>query len=120
MPNVALGFNILINNYDPNFFYTDKPFARLDYYFLDSFSFVAEYEFFHYYNTAKTVDNTYHFLGASLIYQKKGSELEYKINGTNLLNTTSINDDSFSQFSIITSQYTVQPRYLILSLKYNI
>jgi hypothetical protein len=120
MPNLEIGYNILINNYDGNVFSTDKPFARLDYYFLDSFSFVAEYEFYHYYNTSKTVDNTYDFLNASLIYQKKGSKLEYKISGTNLLNTTSINDDSFSQFSTRTSQYTVQPRYLIFSLKYNL
>lgn len=120
VPNIELGYNKLINNYDGTVFYTDKPFARLDYYFLDSFSFVADYEFYHYYNTAKTVNNTYDFLGASLIYQKKGSKLEYKINGTNLLNTTSINDDSFSQFSTRTSQYKVQPRYLIFSVKYNI
>ena len=64
--------------------------------------------------------NQYDFLSASLIYQKKDSKLEYKLSGTNLLNTTSINDDSFSQFSTRTSQYTVQPRYLIFSLKYNI
>jgi hypothetical protein len=120
LPNLELGYNLVVNNYDNNVFYTDKPFAKLDYYFLNSFSFVAEYEFFHYYNTAKTVNNEYDFLSASLIYQKKDSKFEYKISGTNLLNTKSLNDDSFSQFSTRTSQYTVQPRYVIFSLKYNI
>jgi hypothetical protein len=120
MPNLEVGYTILVNNYDDNVFYTDKPFAKLDYYFLNAFSFVAEYEFYHYYNTAKTVNNEYDFLSASLIYQKKDSKFEYKLSGTNLLNTKSINDDSFSQFSTRTSQYTVQPRYLILSLKYNL
>ncbi|WP_396167924.1 carboxypeptidase-like regulatory domain-containing protein [Flavobacterium sp.] len=120
MPNLELGYNIVINNYADNVFYTDKPFAKLDYYFLNAFSFVAEYEFYHYYNTEKTVNNEYDFLSASLIYQKKDSKFEYKLSGTNLLNTKSINDDSFSQFSTRTSQYTVQPRYLIFSLKYNI
>nr|WP_315145298.1 carboxypeptidase-like regulatory domain-containing protein [uncultured Flavobacterium sp.] len=120
MPNLELGYNIVINNYADNVFYTDKPFAKLDYYFLNAFSFVTEYEFYHYYNTEKTVNNEYDFLSASLIYQKKDSKFEYKISGTNLLNTKSINDDSFSQFSTRTSQYTVQPRYLIFSLKYNI
>jgi len=120
MPNLELGYNVVINNYADNVFYTDKPFAKLDYYFLNAFSFVAEYEFYHYYNTDKTVNNEYDFLSASLIYQKKDSKFEYKISGTNLLNTKSINDDSFSQFSTRTSQYTVQPRYLIFSLKYNI
>ena len=120
MPNLELGYNIVVNNYDSTVFYTDKPFAKLDYYFLNSFSFTAEYEFFHYYNKQKTVNNQYDFLSANLIYQKKNSKYEYKISGTNLLNTTSINDDSFSQFSTRTSQYTVQPRYIIFSLKYNI
>jgi hypothetical protein len=120
LPNLEVGYNIVINDYANSVYYTDRPFAKLDYYFLNSFSLVTEYEFYHYYNTEKSVDNQYDFLSASLIYQKKDSKFEYKISGTNLLNTKSINDDSFSQFSTRTSQYTVQPRYLILSLKYNI
>jgi hypothetical protein len=120
LPNLEVGYNVSINNYANNVYYTDRPFAKLDYYFLNSFSLVTEYEFYHYYNTEKTVNNEYDFLSASLIYQKKNSKFEYKISGTNLLNTKSLNDDSFSQFSARTSQYTVQPRYLILSLKYNI
>lgn len=120
MPNLEVGYNIVINDYANSVYYTDRPFAKLDYYFLNSFSLVTEYEFYHYYNTEKSVNNEYDFLSASLIYQKKDSKFEYKISGTNLLNTKSLNDDSFSQFSTRTSQYTVQPRYLILSLKYNI
>lgn len=120
LPNIELGYNVTINDYNNNTFYTDRPFAKLDYYFLNAFSFVAEYDFYHYYNKDNTVDNEYDFLSASLIYQKKNSKWEYKISGTNLLNTTSLNDDSFSQFTTRTSQYTVQPRYIILSLKYNL
>ena len=120
MPNLELGYNIVTNDYNNTTFYTEKPFAKLDYFFLKSFSFVAEYEFYHYYNNTKTVNNEYDFLTASLIYQKKGSKLEYKVSGTNLLNTTSLNDDNFSQFATRTSQYTVQPRYVIFSLKYNL
>ena len=121
LPNLELGYSLTVNDYNNTKFYTDKPFVKLDYYFLKSFSFVSEYEFYHYYNGDKTVNNEYDFLSASLIYQKtKGSKLEYKISATNLLNTTSLNDDSFSQFSTRTSQYTVQPRYIIFSLKYNL
>lgn len=119
-PNIEFGYNALINKYSGSTYYTDKPFARLDYYFLDSFSFVSEYEFYHYYNGNKTVDNEYDFLSASLIYQKKNSKWEYKVSATNLLNTTYLNDDSFSQFSTRVSQYTVQPRYIIFSMKYNL
>ena len=120
LPNIEFGYNALINKYSGSTYYTDKPFARLDYYFLDSFSFVSEYEFYHYYNGNKTVDNEYDFLSASLIYQKKDSKWEYKISATNLLNTKYLNDDSFSQFSTRVSQYTVQPRYIIFSMKYNL
>jgi len=120
LPNIELGYNMMINDYQGTKFYTEKPSVKLDYYFLDAFSFVTEYEFYHYTNNKKTVDNEYDFLTASLIYQKKGGKMEYKISGTNLLNTTSLNDDSFSQFYSRTSQYTVQPRYLIFSLKYNL
>ena len=120
LPNIEFGYNALINKYSGSTYYTDKPFARLDYYFLNSFSFVSEYEFYHYYNGNKTVDNEYDFLSASLIYQKKDSKWEYKISATNLLNTTYLNDDSFSQFSTRVSQYTVQPRYIIFSMKYNL
>lgn len=119
-PNLEVGYNALINQYSGSTYYTDKPFARLDYYFWNSFSFVSEYEFYHYYNTDKTVDNEYDFLSASLIYQNKDSKWEYKIAATNLLNTRYLNDDSFSQFSTRVSQYTVQPRYIIFSMKYNL
>ncbi|MBF4466662.1 carboxypeptidase-like regulatory domain-containing protein [Flavobacterium sp. LC2016-12] len=119
-PNLELGYNALINQYSGSTYYTDKPFARLDYYFWNSFSFVSEYEFYHYYNSDKTVDNEYDFLSASLIYQKKDSKWEYKLSATNLLNTKYLNDDSFSQFSTRVSQYTVQPRYIIFSMKYNL
>ncbi|HEX9979529.1 MAG TPA: TonB-dependent receptor [Flavobacterium sp.] len=120
LPNIEIGYNISINDYRDQTFFTQRPTARLDYYFLDAFSFVAEYEYYHYTNDGKTVDNEYDFLTASLIYQKKDSKWEYKVSGTNLFNTTSLNDDRFDQFRTSTSQYVVQPRYLIFSIKYNL
>jgi hypothetical protein len=121
LPNLELGYSRTINDYIGTKFYTDRPSARLDYFFLESFSFVSEYEYYHYTNNNKTVNNEYDFLSASLIYQKtKESKLEYKVAVTNLLNTNILNDDSFTQFSTRTSQYTVQPRYIIFSLKYNL
>ena len=120
LPNLELGYSIVVNEYAGSTFYTESPSAKLDYFFLKSFSFVTEYEFYNYYNKNKSIKNEYDFLSASMIYQKKDSKWEYKVSATNLLNTTSLNDDSFSQFSTRTSQYTVQPRYIIFSLKYNL
>ncbi|MEY2922538.1 MAG: hypothetical protein RL108_1164, partial [Bacteroidota bacterium] len=72
------------------------------------------------FNSDKTIDNQYQFLNASLNYQKKDSKFEYKISATNLLNTTSLNDNNFNQFTISSSQYIVQPRYIMFSMKYNL
>lgn len=120
LPNIETGYRITMNHYDENTFVNESPFVRLDYYFLNAFSFNAEYEYNHYYDRDDTTDNEYDFLSASLIYQKKDSKWEYRLAATNLLNTTSLNSDSFSQFVTSTSQYRVQPRYIILSLKYNL
>ncbi|MCC9071940.1 carboxypeptidase-like regulatory domain-containing protein [Flavobacterium sp. F-65] len=120
LPNLEFGYTFLLNKYSGSTYYTDKPFVKLDYYFLESFSFVADYEFYHYYNKNKSIDNEYDFLNVSLVYQKKDSKWEYKVAATNLLNTKYLNDDSFSQFSTRVSQYTVQPRYILFSMKYNL
>ena len=121
LPNIELGYGYSVNQLPNETFFTDSPTVKLDYFFLESFSFVSEYEYFHYYNKDKTIENEYDFLSASFIYQKtKASHWEYKISATNILNTKILRDNSFSQFATSDSQYTVQPRYIIFSLKYNL
>lgn len=120
LPSLEVGYAITINQYQNDNFYNNSPFANLEYFFLDAFSFKAEYEYNKYTNRSKTVDNQYDFLSASFAYQKKDSKFEYKIGATNLLNTRTLNDDSFDQFYSRTSQYRVQPRYIIFSLRYSL
>ena len=120
MPNIELGYSTTINEYNHTKYYTNTPSITLDYYFLNGFAFVTDFQYNHYYNNENTIDNHYQFLNASLNYQKKNSKLEYKLSATNLLNTTSLNDNNFNQFTISSSQYIVQPRYLIFSFKYNL
>ena len=120
IPNLEVGYNLSINDYVDNRFYNQKPFARMDYFFWDAFTITADYEYNHYYNDVKTSDNEYDFLNASVMYRKPDSSWEFEVGGTNLLNTTSLNDDSFNQFSINTSKYTVQPRYLLLTIRYSL
>lgn len=120
LPNLEFGYNYTINEYNGTSYFTSTPSVKVDYYFLNAFSFVSQYEYYNYRNNTGTVKNQYDFLSASLIYQKKNAKMEYKLSATNILNTTSLNDNSFSQVSINTSQYTVQPRYVIFSLKYNL
>ena len=122
LPNLSLGYTYTINDNFTDTFYTDSPTIGLEYYFLNAFSLVSDYTFNHNRNKSKTVNNEYDFLSASLIYQKKNSKWEYKISGTNILDTKSLNSNSFNQIGGISnfSNYFVQPRYVILSLKYNL
>lgn len=120
IPNIEFAYNFTVNDFSSDTFYVDSPSVTLEYYFLDAFSFTSEYSFYHNRNKAKTSNNEYDFLTASLMYQKKDSKWEWKLSGTNLLDTKSINDSSFNQLggSSSFSSYIVQPRYLILSVKY--
>lgn len=119
-PNLEVGYSLTRNDYANNKFYNHSPFAKFDYYFLDAFTITANYEYTHYYNDTRTSDNEYDFLSADIMYRPKDSKWEFKVGGTNLLNTTSLNDDSFNQLSTYTSRYRVQPRYLLLTIKYNL
>lgn len=119
-PNLEVGYSVNINAYTGNKFYTHSPFARLDYLLLKNITITADYTYNHYYNDTHTSDNEYDFLNASVMYLTNNKKWEFKVSGTNLLNTTSLNDDSFNQFSTRTSKYTVQPRYLFFTMKYNI
>jgi hypothetical protein len=119
-PNIEIGYTITLNDYQGTTFTTQQPFAKLDYFFLNGFSFNADYDYYSYTNSSGTVKNSYDFLNASLAYRKKDAKMEYRVGVTNLLNTRSLNDDSFNQIGFRTSQYFVQPRYLIFSLRYNL
>lgn len=122
IPNLGLSYNYTINDNFSDTIYTDSPSLTLEYYFLNAFSFTSEYNFFHNYNKAKTIDSEYDLLTASLMYQKKNSKWEWKLSGTNLLDTKSLDTNSFSQLGGTSnfSRYRVQPRFVILSLKYNL
>jgi hypothetical protein len=123
IPNVEIGYSYSINDFSSSRsskFFTDSPTVRVDYYFFDCLSFISEYEFYHYYNSDKSVNNEYAFLNTSLGYQKKDSHWEFKIGITNLLDTRTLNDNNFNQFTITNSQYVVQPRYSMLYVKYNL
>lgn len=122
-PNVHVGYNLTINDYmqgigDTKFF-THSPFVNFDAYILKRFTFKSNYSFNDYRNNGNSL-NTYSFLDASLGYQKKDSQWEYKLRATNLLNTTSLNTDTINNLFTSTSEYFIQPRYVVFSVKYNL
>ena len=122
-PNFDLGYSITVNDYDNNgaqsTFYTSRPFARLDWSFAKGFLLKSSYSYYNYRDTQTTL-NEYSFWDADLFYQKPDSKWEYKFSVTNLLDIDSINRDSFNELFNSTSSYMVQPRYWILSIKYNL
>ena len=122
-PNFEMGYNLSINNYNQgggkNTYYTHRPYANVDAYFLKGFKFSADYSYYNYRNKDKTLNN-YSFLDAELGYQKKDSKWEYTLGVTNLLDTKSLNQDNTNTLYISTSEYFIQPRYTVLSIKYEL
>lgn len=123
-PNLELGYRYMVNQYDTggleSTFFTDRPFARLDFAFLKGFVFLADYDYYFYRDKDKTIENKFGFLNASLSYQKPGGKWEYSVNATNLTNNQDLNQDTFNDFFFRTTQYSVQPRYILFKISYDL
>jgi hypothetical protein len=122
LPSLSLSYNYAISDNFSDVIYTDSPTVSIDYSLNNGFSFTAEYNFFHNKNKSESIDTEYDFLAASIMYKNKDSKWEWKLAGTNLLNTTSLETNSFSQSGGVStfSSYKVQPRFLTLNIKYAI
>jgi hypothetical protein len=60
------------------------------------------------------------FLNTFLIYQGAKSPWEIKLSVWNIADTRAIRRDSFSESVVSTFSYLVQPRYALLTLKYDL
>jgi len=122
-PNVEIGYNLTINDYNQggerSKFFTNSPFINVDAYILKSFTFRADYTYYNYKTKEQTL-NDYSFFDASIAYQKKDSKWEYTIGVTNILDTESLNQDNLGTFFTSTSEYFIQPRYVVFSVKYDL
>ena len=123
-PNLEIGFEKIWNDYSSNSiannFVTNRPFANIEAYFLKHFSITADYQYNAYKNRNGQTGSYYDFFNASLFYKHKASRWEFILSGLNLLNTTSIRQDSFTDNLIGTYEYFVQPRYFVFSIKYEL
>jgi hypothetical protein len=123
-PNLEIGYDFTSNRYDNgsfiSTFFTDQPFINLEANFLKEFTFTADYNYFNYRSKDDRVSNEYAFLSADLFYQKKDSKWEFILQGMNLLDVQSINQDSFNESFNTTSEYFVMPRMLILKVRYEL
>ncbi len=117
-PNFEVGYETNLSDFDNATSVNHKPFANMEIVFKD-FVLTSDYA---YNRLTDSKDNTniYDFLNADLYYQKEGSKWEFKASAINLLDTKSINDNFFSTEIESTSQYAVQPRYLMFTVKYDL
>jgi hypothetical protein len=123
-PNFEVGYRYVKNDYDnggaKQIFFTNRPYANVNLRFLKDFNLFAEWDYYNYTNDAKTVENNYSFFNANLYYKHGESPWEFSVEATNLLNTKSINNDSFSEQFNTTSQYFVMPRIVMFVVKYDL
>lgn len=123
-PNFEIGYQFMKNDYDnggvEQTYFTHKPYANINVQFLKDFELTGEWDYYNYTNDEKTIKNSYSFVNANLYYQKGESPWEFSIRATNILNTKSLNNDSFSDQFNITSQYLVMPRIVMFVVKYDL
>ncbi len=125
-PNFEVGYNYTTTRSDNGFtdrtFITNRPFANMEINFLKGFTFGADWSYFDYDDNDDSTDisNTYQFLEANLYYQKPESKWEFRVQATNLLDVDVISNNNVNDILISNTEYFVQPRYVIFTVKYNL
>ncbi len=123
-PNFETGYDYTVNNYDngglEQTFFTQRPYANIDLRFLKDFTVSAEYDFYNYTNTDKTVENQYSFLKANVFFKPNDGAWEFSVQATNILDTEFLNNDSFNEQFSTTSQYFVMPRIVMFVMRYEL
>ena len=123
-PNFEVGYRLTVNNYNngglEQTYYTKQPYANLDINFLKYLTLSANWDFYNYTNKQETIKNEYSFLNATLYFQLPDSPWELSLQGSNILNTQFINNDSFSDDFNVANRYFVLPRIVMFVAKYNL
>jgi len=121
--SLRAGYTLQINEYRAgsisNTFVNDQPNASTTLLF-KGFRLDISYEYNQYTNRDQNVRSAFDVLDASLSYRKKKSPWEFKVQGLNLLNTLEVRRDSFSNNLISTYGYFIQPRYGVLTAKFDL
>lgn len=117
------GYSVSLSNYEgrntSSKFENHQPFANLEIGFLKSFTFEVDYEYNSYVSQTSPTQQ-FDLLDAELRFRKEGSPWEFKVEGMNLMNTTGIRRDSFTDSLISTYEYFIQKRYWLFSVMYDL
>ncbi|MCE7056107.1 carboxypeptidase-like regulatory domain-containing protein [Algoriphagus sp. AGSA1] len=103
-----------------NTFSTHSPKIEVDWDIWKGLKLNSDYTYNAYLNKASATTSTFDFLNAFLSYQGKSSPWEFRLTVWNILDTRSIRRDSFTENLISTYSYLVQPRYGLLSVKWDL
>ncbi len=118
-----LGYKINLSNYKQgnvlSKYITQSPFVSFDVFFTDELIFNTKYTYNNYRNQKQTLNN-YSFWDAELQYQKDKSKWRFSIEATNLLNTKSLNKNYSASYFSSTSQYIIQPRFVMFTVSYEL
>ncbi len=121
---VDLGYSLENNAYQganlSNTFTTHSPKLELDWDLWKGFKLNADYTYNTYLNQNMATRSDFEFLNAFVSYQKVSSPWEFRLAVWNILDTRAIRRDSFSENLISTYSYLVQPRYGIVTIKWDI
>ena len=121
---IDLGYTFDANNYQggmvENTFTTHSPKLEIDLDIIKGLKLNADYTYNAYLNKGSNTQSHYEFLNAFLSYQGKSSPWEFRASVWNILDTQAIRRDSFSENLISTYSYWVQPRYGLLTVKYDL
>ena len=123
-PNVELSYRHTIQDTDlgnaRSKAYTKSPSVDFDALIWNVLTFRTDYTYTNFSNDLGA-ENTYDFLNASLAYRKdKDSQWELELKASNLLDTKSQINTSQSDYSVNTSEYYIQPRFLTFRVIYNL
>ncbi|GGD14999.1 carboxypeptidase regulatory-like domain-containing protein [Hyunsoonleella pacifica] len=123
-PNVRLAYRYAVNRNQQGGrttkFTTNAPSIRFDAYIWKKFTFLTDYSYTRQSNPNGSPQE-FEIWNASLSYRKdKDAKLEYSLNATNLLNTTSLIQNGNTNVSVFASEYFIQPRFVTFRLRYEI
>jgi len=124
-PNLEVGYNRTITSSDNGVsrtFFTDRPFANLEWAFGKGFTLTADWSYYNYDDDDPGTDleNRYQFLESSLFYQKPDSKWEFSLRATNIFDVDVISQNTVNDISIRNTEFFVQPRILLFTTTYNL
>ncbi len=121
--SAKVSYELTLNDYNgnqsENTFINEELAVKLDYEIVKGLEWSSKVSLNNYRSADNRTSSTYNLLDSSIKYRKEGSPWEFGIRGMNLLNTANIRRDSFTDNLISTYEFTIQPRYFLMTVMFD-